>query len=713
MGSDTTEAADAPPSPQSIKVHLQTCTELIKFVSRASKILPEIEASRPRCSSGLESLCIFNNAIVTAKSILQYCSESSKLYLALTGDAILSRCKKSTKLLEQSLSEMQYMVPVMLAAEISLLVADLRGARFSLEPSEEEAGNVLKDLLHEYMYESGPTTDNTLKSIRVAMLMLNITTPKALLIEKRSIRSLLDKVNDSEQSKKKILYFFLNLLNKYAKRILKDKSDYDSVPKHEDPLPTSNEEPPDELRCPISSRLMYDPVVIASGETYERMWIQRWFDEGHATCPKTGKTLSHFSLTPNNSMKDLISKWCAKSGAASSKPNMRAVRPDTWEISSVSIDSLGSSMNDLRLPSDFTNSSLGSSDSLSPTSPPKYANVISPICPLESLYGLELLSWESQSIVVKNVEEVLKHEDADQGLKKTTCYEKFVGPLMRFLNNAHESQDGKAQILGCQLLSTFLKKFSSSATRCLDDNAYELLVSFLTTEASREALSILETLSSYNHCQYKIAASCALGLIDMLNSENRDLLETSFKIIYNLSGNDNIRPLFEISKLIQGLVPLFKDTYLARQSLSILKNLCSSEDARLYVAKTDGCFTSVVKVLESDDAEDQEHALAVLLSLCSQRSQYRELVMSEGGIPDLFSISINGSTKGKMMASELLRILRDEFQEAAVETTPPDIDVVVYGANNSMERGRELPAKGRGILGKLFYKISPAMKRKK
>lgn len=57
------------------------CTELGKFVDRIVRIFPEIEAARPRCDSGIKALCSLNNAIVKAKSLLQYCSESSKLYL--------------------------------------------------------------------------------------------------------------------------------------------------------------------------------------------------------------------------------------------------------------------------------------------------------------------------------------------------------------------------------------------------------------------------------------------------------------------------------------------------------------------------------------------------------------------------------------------------------------------------------------------------------
>nr|GMC59896.1 U-box domain-containing protein 5 [Ipomoea batatas] len=284
------------------------CTELINSVSRASKILPAIEASRPRCRSGIEALCLLNKAIEKAKSILKQCSESSKLYLALKGDVILLRCQKSWSLLEVSLSQIQNMVPVLLAAEVAQLVDDLRGARFSLEPSEEEAAKVVKELLFQ-------CAKSELESVQVAMWRLNITSPNALLMEKRCIKTLLDNVGEGDGQKKKILLFLLDLLSKYGKAILEQNTE-NCYNLQRDLFPA----PDAAFKCPISSRVMYDPVVIASGETFERMWIQRWFDAGHNTCPKTGEMLPDLTITPNNLLKGLISKWCAEQGIACSDP---------------------------------------------------------------------------------------------------------------------------------------------------------------------------------------------------------------------------------------------------------------------------------------------------------------------------------------------------------------------------------------------------------
>ncbi|XP_055827064.1 U-box domain-containing protein 5-like [Solanum dulcamara] len=220
MWIDAAEVSETPPSHHAIKVHHLMCMELIQLVTRVSVLLPEIEAARPGCSSGREALCRLNSEIDKAKTLHQHCSESSKLYLAFTGDTILSRCKKSRNLFEQSLSQVQNMVPVSLAAEISQLIAELRGVIFSLDPSEEEGGKVIKELLHRYVNTIDSAEEYVFEAIQVAMWKLHITSLKALSIEKRSINEMIDRVGEGETTKRRILSIFLKLLNKHGKSIV-------------------------------------------------------------------------------------------------------------------------------------------------------------------------------------------------------------------------------------------------------------------------------------------------------------------------------------------------------------------------------------------------------------------------------------------------------------------------------------------------------------
>ncbi|THU71320.1 hypothetical protein C4D60_Mb04t00170 [Musa balbisiana] len=67
---------------------------------------------------------------------------------------------------------------------------------------------------------------------------------------------------------------------------------------------------PADFRCPISLDLMRDPVVVATGQTYDRESIDRWIGSGHATCPKSAQALPYLELLPNRALKNLIARWC-------------------------------------------------------------------------------------------------------------------------------------------------------------------------------------------------------------------------------------------------------------------------------------------------------------------------------------------------------------------------------------------------------------------
>ncbi|KAJ9135992.1 hypothetical protein P3X46_033109 [Hevea brasiliensis] len=71
---------------------------------------------------------------------------------------------------------------------------------------------------------------------------------------------------------------------------------------------------PKDFCCPISLDLMRDPVIISTGQTYDRSSISRWVEEGHSTCPKTGQMLTNTRLVPNRALKNLIVQWCTAHG---------------------------------------------------------------------------------------------------------------------------------------------------------------------------------------------------------------------------------------------------------------------------------------------------------------------------------------------------------------------------------------------------------------
>ncbi|GBG69884.1 hypothetical protein CBR_g4711 [Chara braunii] len=74
----------------------------------------------------------------------------------------------------------------------------------------------------------------------------------------------------------------------------------------------SPEEAPNEYLCPITRELMSDPVIVATGQTYERGPIRRWINSGHRTCPVTGQQLANVDLLPNYALRHVIHRWAQR-----------------------------------------------------------------------------------------------------------------------------------------------------------------------------------------------------------------------------------------------------------------------------------------------------------------------------------------------------------------------------------------------------------------
>ncbi|CAN6248171.1 unnamed protein product [Urochloa humidicola] len=69
---------------------------------------------------------------------------------------------------------------------------------------------------------------------------------------------------------------------------------------------------PPQFLCPISSRIMSDPVIVASGQTYDRRSIEEWFSAGNQLCPQTQQDLLDTTLIPNHLVRSMILQWCTE-----------------------------------------------------------------------------------------------------------------------------------------------------------------------------------------------------------------------------------------------------------------------------------------------------------------------------------------------------------------------------------------------------------------
>ncbi|KAJ4880273.1 U-box domain-containing protein 5 [Raphanus sativus] len=698
MGIETTQRIEK--LPHSFQMHSSMCLALKNLVDRVMRIFPEIEAARPGSTTGIQTLCLLNKALEKAKLLLQYCSESSKLYMAVTGDAILKRGCSAKRLLEQSLADIRTMVPTALAIKILEVLQDLRSTELSLESSEEEAGKAIRGLMKQST--SSSVSSDEITGFHFAALMLQLSTPEAIVIERRSLKSLYTKLGECDGNKRQILKYLLYLLKKHEKIIWSDHKET-SLRQHQSVNESvcasvaeagcseeHNATLPEKFKCPRSLTVMYDPVIISSGHTFERMWIQRWFDEGNDTCPISKRVLDDFTLQSNVAMKDQISKWCKKHGLDVQDPAM--THTNASQNLDFSIASFTSSLYNIPDLSCFTSRDFSSSFT---TDSPSYSKMskggyFMPMQTIASESGTEVtdsthhseveieplceltkLPWEAQVKVVQDVRSLF---EKDSRAVRSVSPSKFLEPLITFLKNAHERNGTEGDIVksGLDLLLTFLSG-NRKAIESLEKNLFEMLSIFLLSELeAEEALNVLEVLSNHPNSLSKITSTSSLSsLLKIAESGAQHLQEQAMITLKNLSSSNEICQEMVSLGFVHKLTYFLQQGVFSKQSIIILKNLCNTEKGRVCVTETPGCLASIAELLDSNVPEELENAISILLQLCVEKIEYCYLVVREGLniYSSLLLISNNGTEEAKVGASELLRALEEVVEEEEESST--------------------------------------------
>jgi len=69
---------------------------------------------------------------------------------------------------------------------------------------------------------------------------------------------------------------------------------------------------PDHYICPITQELMTDPVIVASGHTFERRAIEEWLKDGNDINPLTGDKLCSTEIKPNYALQNALDEYRRK-----------------------------------------------------------------------------------------------------------------------------------------------------------------------------------------------------------------------------------------------------------------------------------------------------------------------------------------------------------------------------------------------------------------
>ncbi|KAL5227591.1 hypothetical protein ABZP36_015856 [Zizania latifolia] len=747
---DAMEAEEGPFLASDAKLHAGMCRAFHPAVSKLLAIFPFIEASRPRSKSGIQALCSLHVALDKAKGLLQHCADCSRLYLAITAETVLLKFEKSRTQLQESLRRVESIVTEEIGCKIVGIVAELEEVVFTLDQSEKEAGDEVINLLQKNRKMNSSSDSGELEVFHMAALKLGITSSRVALTERRALKKLIDKARSDEDKRKEFVVSYLyNLMRKYSKFFRSDAGDdtdsQGSSPcsptvlgmddmygpyvngrafsrqlssiqsfnsrfgsfnsrlgsfncRRSGPRSENMSIPPEELKCPISLQLMYDPVIISSGQTYERVCIEKWFNDGHSTCPKTQQQLSHLSLTPNYCVKALIASWCEQNDfpvpdgpPGSFDVNWRLAFSDSEATGCVSLESFDSSnVKSVKVipldngrkekPANSESGTLDDNSCYDFDMNEGYRNLV--------LMLHERNNTHNQCRLVEQIRYLLKD---DEEARIQMGSNGFAEALVQFLRNAVQDGNEKAQEIGAMALfnlavnnnRTLLVYFRNKGL-VLSAGVIDQLEQMISNpRLSAPATALYLNLSCLPDAKNIIGSSQAVVfLVDRLYShEARDTKGSSCKhdalyTLYNLCNHQASIPSLLSAGIVDALHSLLTESPPSEglgwteKALAVLISLATTQPGRKEIMSTPGLITTLAMLLDTGEPTEQEQAVSCLLAMCSADDKCIAPVLQEGVVPSLVSISATGTGRGKEKSQKLLKLFREQRQRDGGQPAP-------------------------------------------
>ncbi|KAD0468669.1 hypothetical protein E3N88_44223 [Mikania micrantha] len=642
------------------KLHGGMCTSLSLIYARVLTFFPDLEAARPRSTSGIQALCSLHIALEKTKSLIQHCAECSKLYLAITGDSVVLKFEKAKSALEDSLIRVEDIVPQNIGSQISDILGELKGIEFSLDPFEKQIGDEVIGLLQEGRNFNSSCENNELETFHQAASKLGITSSRGALRERRALKKLIEKCRiEDDKRKESIVAYLLHLMKKYSKLFRSDFSDDTDSQNGSTPCsPTVHGSfenglthgfdrqfskmssfnfkpnfrrsgqmpvPPEELRCPISLQIMYDPVIIASGQTYERICIEKWFQNGHNTCPKTHQTLDDLGLTPNYCVKGLVASWCEQNGILVPEGPPDSLDDNSWNICLTENESTNSRMVE----------SIGSrkyerkSDELEVVREhegnmfERYKNL------------LTSLTMENKK-KIKIVEKIRLLSKDDEEARIFMGANGIVEALLQFFESTVHERNLPAQECVAMALFNLSVNNNRNKETMLAAGILPLLEKMIRNLGSPGAITALYlSLSCLEQVKSIIGSSEAVPFLICVLNDNVDptCKSDALLALYHLSSLHSNIPWFVSLNILNALQPLIDDVTWTEKVIAILTNMANI--ARDDIISTHGLVSGLSSALDINEPMVQEQAAACLLTLCTGNEKCIQMVLQEGVIPSL------------------------------------------------------------------------------
>uniref|UniRef100_A0ACD5Z6V5 Uncharacterized protein n=1 Tax=Avena sativa TaxID=4498 RepID=A0ACD5Z6V5_AVESA len=369
---------------------------------------------------------------------------------------------------------------------------------------------------------------------------------------------------------------------------------------------------PEDFRCPISLELMRDPVIVSTGQTYERAFIQRWIDCGNRTCPKTQQKLQNITLTPNYVLRSLILQWCEEKGI---EPPTRS----KYEGSSVEVGE----------------------DRLA----------------IEALVrNLSCSSLDERKSAAAEIRSLAKKSTDNRMLLAESG---AIPALVKLLS----SKDPKTQEHAVTSLLN-LSIYDQNKELIVVGGAIVPIIQVLrmgSMEARENAAAAIFSLSLIDDNKIMIGSTPGAieALVELLQSGSSRGRKDAATALFNLCIYQANKVRAVRAGILSPLVQMLQDSSsngATDEALTILSVLVSHHECKTAIAKAH-TIPFLIDLLRSSQARNKENAAAILLALCKKDAQNLACIGRLGAQIPLTELSKTGSDRAKRKATSLLEHL--------------------------------------------------------
>ncbi|CAN1172936.1 U-box domain-containing protein 1 [Linum perenne] len=402
-------------------------------------------------------------------------------------------------------------------------------------------------------------------------------------------------------------------------------------------LSSSSQSPniPDEFRCPISLDLMRDPVIVASGHTYDRSSIAQWINSGHHTCPKSGQRLIHMALIPNYALKSLVHQWCQENNiplvdcSSPSSENERRSRKDTGKTAVDHISATKAAVEAVKMTAEFLVGKLAMG---------------SPEVQRQAAYELRLLAKTGMD-------------------NRRIIAEAGAIPFLVSILNSHDSRIQENAVTALLNLSILENNKVLIMAAGAVENIISVLESGKTMEARENAAAAIFSLSVIDDYKVIIGArpQAIPALLRLLREGTTAGKRDAASALFNLAVYGSNKAGIVLAGTVPLLIELLMDDKagITDDALAILALLLGCSDGLEEIRKSRILVPLLIDLLRFGSAKGKENSITLLLGLCKDGGQEvaRRLLINPRSIPSLQSLSADGSLKARRKADALLRLL--------------------------------------------------------